>query len=148
MSTKLKSKGAVVNKSIEECRLDMRASVESLDASKTDRVGSPSLGDVVRQGDLYLQCIEDLPKGTPTTNRQLVPGNTQGSRHVLEGDVEIVNGVSRSDINQVLLGPAFKCNSDVTVTHPEHGHRVLPAGTTWQCVYQQSYAEEVRRVQD
>ena len=106
------------------------------------------VGDVVRQGDLYLIAIESLPNGKKTNERQLVPGTTQGSRHVVEGNVEIVNEVQFKDIPAVLVGPAFKCNSETTVTHPEHGDKILPADTVWQCVYQQAYADEIRRVQD
>jgi hypothetical protein len=104
---------------------EMREALESFDAAAPERIGSPSLGDVVRQGDLYLIAIESLPNGKKTKERQLVPGTTQGSRHVVEGDVEIVNEV-----------------------HPEHGDKILPADTVWQCVYQQAYADEIRRVQD
>ena len=74
-------------KTMSHCLTEMREDLESFDASKPERIGSPSLGDVVRQGDLYLVAIEALPKGTATRERQLVPGTTQGSRHVVEGNV-------------------------------------------------------------
>lgn len=139
----------------------MRQSVESMHAAKTERIGSPSCGDVVRQGDLYLVCIESMPVGKATDNRQLAPGNTQGSRHILSGDVTIVTSVdyqslkrvapesfAKRDLESVLVGPAFSCNSDVEVTHPEHGHKVLPEGTVWQVIYQQALADVVRRAKD
>lgn len=135
-------------KTLSQCRQEMREALESFDAAAPERIGSPSLGDVVRQGDLYLIAIESLPTGKKTNERQLVPGTTQGSRHVVEGNVEIVNEVRFRDIPAVLVGPAFKCNSETTVTHPEHGDKILPADTVWQCVYQQAYADEIRRVQD
>jgi hypothetical protein len=58
-----------------------------------------NIGDAVRQGDLYIQMIEPLtsppPFYTKLTNPvfpiQLAPGNTKGSRHLLEesADIEI-----------------------------------------------------------
>jgi len=134
---------------MEKALVELRSSVEDLHGKKTERIGDPSVGDVVRQGDLYLVCIDKLPEnGTPTKNRQLVPGTTQGSRHTVSGDVNIVEKVNYKDRHPTLCGPAFECVSDVTVEHPEHGHKVLPSGTTWHCVYQQAYADEVRRVKD
>jgi hypothetical protein len=51
-----------------------------------------SVGDAVRQGDIYIQKIDDVtstPKLYKKLNNvkypmQLAPGNTQGSRHMLE----------------------------------------------------------------
>lgn len=133
---------------IEESLVKLRESVEGLDAAKTERIGSPSLGDVVRQGDIYLVAIKSLPSGKKTENRQLAPGNTQGSRHCLEGKVEIIEKGSLDKVPEQLCGPAFKCVGDVTVSHPEHGHKVLPKGTVWQVTYQRAFSEEIRRVQD
>lgn len=132
----------------------MRQSLENFNASETERIGSPSLGDVVRQGDVYLVNIKDLPKGKAEKNRQLAPGNTQGSRHIVEGNCQIIkpdgftSPITNERVPNVLVGPAFQCMGDCEVTHPEHGNKILPEGTTWQVVYQQAYAEEIRRVQD
>lgn len=124
-------------------------------SDKPERIGSPSLGDVVRQGDVYIMSIPCLPDGQVTKNRQLAEGDTQGSRHILTGEVNIIDKVTSvvknpdgEVIHPTLVGPAFECVSDVTETHPEHGWKILPAGTCWQVVFQQSFAEEVRRVQD
>lgn len=50
-----------------------------------------SVGDAVRQGDVYIQLIDDVmsapflfKKATPSYPMQLAPGNTKGSRHCLE----------------------------------------------------------------
>ena len=41
-------------------------------------------GQFARQGDLYLVKIEAVPQGLKkTSNRQLAPGATQGSRHTV-----------------------------------------------------------------
>lgn len=127
---------------------ELRDSVEGLHAAKTDRIGAPSFGDVVRQGDIYLTCLEKMPEGTLTKERQLAPGNTQGSRHIVNGDVEMVKDVRFRSMNAVLVGPAFRCKSDVEVTHPEHGNKILPEGTIWQVTYQLHHADEIKRVQD
>ena len=118
-----------------------------MDAATTERIGSPSLGDVVRQGDLYLVCVESLPDGRPWKGRQLAPGTTQGSRHVAEGECRIVDG-NDTDAPRELLGPSFECLGDVEVSHPEHGNKILPEGTCWSVVHQRTWADEVRRVQD
>ena len=128
---------------------DLRDSVESLDAAKTETIGSPSIGDVVRQGDLYLVNIESLPAGKKLEDRQLAEGNTQGSRHVVQGDVSLVSPeAAHPGIDRVLCGPAFHCNEAAEVTHPEHGNKILPKDTTWRVTFQRAHAEEMRRVQD
>ncbi len=123
---------------------------EEFNAAKTERISAGcGVDDVVRQGDLYFICLEKLPEGKPTSNRQLVPGTTQGSRHILDGDVKIVKDVQFKRLPAALVGPAFECVSDVTATHPEHGHKVFPAGTFWQSLGQQAYDQEmIRRVRD
>ena len=128
---------------------DLRDSVESLDGSVTETIGSPSIGDVVRQGDLYLVNIESLPAGKKLEDRQLAEGNTQGSRHVVQGDVTLVTPeAAHAGIDRVLCGPAFHCNEAAEVTHPEHGNKILPKDTTWRVTFQRAHAEEMRRVQD
>lgn len=146
-----------VSKDIEE----VRQSAESMDAAKTETIATASAGDVVRQGDLYLVCLSDAPKGEATKNRQLAPGSTQGSRHVASGKCEVSLASDRdavaaminrlvkgADIPAQLVGPVIRCKGEVTITHPEHGWKVLPDGSTWAVVYQRAYGEEVRRVQD
>jgi hypothetical protein len=139
---------------MDEALAVMRDSLpEAMVASETETVGSPSLGDVIRQGDLYLECISALPTGKSLSVRQLAPGNTQGSRHVLEGDCEVVEvkqhtTASGHEVHSALIGPAFICKGACEVTHPEHGNKVLPENTIWQVVYQQAFADEVRRVAD
>ena len=50
-----------------------------------------SIGDAVRQGDIYIQLIEDVTEtpflfkpASPSFPMQLADGNTKGSRHCLE----------------------------------------------------------------
>lgn len=146
-----------VTKQIEE----IRQSAESMDAAKTEVVGTASVGDVVRQGDLYMICLKEVPDSTPSKDRQLAPGTSQGSRHVASGRctirlvsdrnalAQLINRLVKSaNVPPELIGPVIHCKSATTITHPEHGHKVLPADSTWAVVYQRDHAEEVRRVQD
>lgn len=136
-------------------------SAESMHAAKKETIATASPGDVVRQGDLYLVCLEAAVEGRPVKSRQLAPGDTQGSRHVAVGDCRVIESVSKpalavlirqlvrnAEVPEQLVGPVVECKGDTTIEHPEHGHRVLPAGSTWAVVYQRAYGEEVRRVQD
>lgn len=136
----------------------VQVAAEKIRNDKTASVGTVSLGDVVRQGDVYLVSIGDLPKArVPTTNRQLAPGDSQGSRHVLHGECELY-AADKSEVLQMiakhvsgyagfdeLVGPVFKTLGDVEVSHPEHGNRILPAGEVFAVVYQRAFADEVRR---
>jgi len=138
---------SVVSQKIQE----MRESVTDLSAAETETINGSTLevNDVVRQGDIYLTCLESMPEGgKPSLDMQLAPGTTQGSRHILVGKVELFTGVSMNGVDAVLTGPAFKCETATKVTHPEHGDKILPAGSLWQVTYQQAYADQVRRVQD
>lgn len=139
----------------------IRKSAEKLEAAKPATIGTASVGDVVRQGDLYLICLETLPAGGERAPRQLAPGETQGSRHVAVGECAVYRPASPAavakligaacrlaDVPVELVGPLVECLGETTIEHPEHGHRTLPAGTVWAVVYQRAYADEVRRVQD
>lgn len=139
----------------------IRRSAEHCDKSQTETIGTASLGDVVRQGDLYLVCVNRVPVGDRAKTPQLAPGDTQGSRHIATGDCTVYAVDDRAAvaaaINRVvqhatvpveLIGPLVHCTGPTTITHPEHGHKVLPAQSTWAVVYQRQFAEEVRRVQD
>jgi len=67
-----------------------------------------SVGDAVRQGDVYIQLIDDVtatPFGYRLQNKpefpiQLAPGNTKGSRHMLEASDGVV--VYKSEIADLI----------------------------------------------
>ncbi len=139
----------------------VRSTAEKVCNDETAIVGTMSLGDVVRHGDLYVIAVGSIPTGAkPTKDRQLVPGDTQGSRHTLLGECSVFT----VDADQVmealykvyghkltlfpqLIGPMFRCVQLVELDHPEHGNRILPAGC-YATVYQRVFADEIRRVQD
>ena len=167
-----------------------------------------SVGDAVRQGDIYLQKIEDLTEPptffkrlqNPSFPYQLAPGNTKGSRHCVEesagleiyipesaeffneatGEMDFEanrvfqqrtstyitnklgmqpediwrNDAARAAHNELLsaltfAGPILKVANTATVSHPEHGNWILPAGT-YRCVFQRTVSSEnrIRRVMD
>lgn len=171
-----------------------------------------SIGDAVRQGDIYIQLIDDF-EGVPALYKklenvpyplQLAPGNTKGSRHMLEEsagaevfvvDLEVDQATSTgedvlfteesqrafadkvasvaqaiTDENEAEMnrwtsrtrsasaiiadaidfsGPIMKLKNAATVSHPEHGNWVLPAGT-YRITFQRTVdsTARIRRVLD
>jgi hypothetical protein len=111
---------------------------------------SASVGDTVRQGDLYFMLIDSVPLGCVRIKKpssQLAPGTTQGSRHCLSS----IDGVECYSLKEptVYDGPVLVVNQEVTVTHPEHGDWLLPCGI-YAVTYQRTEDSEgrQRRVQD
>lgn len=106
------------------------------------------IGKVIRQGDCYLQCVE-APKFeelTPTDDRQLAPGNSQGSRHIIEAGEHVK--IYKDNSGDPLMGPWLNLGARTLLTHPEHSDISLPAGT-YKVRYQQDVAAEERaRVMD
>jgi hypothetical protein len=124
-----------------------------------------AIGDNLRQGDLYVVRVDQMPDGKPRTNRQLAIGSTQGSRHILDGKVKSLidpdfAGAARSltrldrriELRPYQIGPAFEVSRGkaVTITHPEHGDRTLTEPGCYQVVYQRALDadEQEMREQD
>lgn len=93
-----------------------------------------------RQGDLYIvridNWIEDYHVEVKT--RQLAPGTTQGSRHILVGEAQVFAPKNNSTPDKtsrgyMLKGMVFLAKGFVTIEHPEHAHISLPAGTYQVC---------------
>lgn len=102
------------------------------------------VGEAVRQGDIYLTRVRsDATREKEIHTRQLAPGNTQGSRHCVEGPVRVYE--RKGD---ALTGPIVASEGRFKVTHPEHAHFDLPGGC-YAVTYQRDFArEEVSRVND
>ena len=108
------------------------------------------------QGDVYVHRVaDDHPRGAMLGTRQVAVGTNAGARHVAEGDgVRVHAGVSLPpDLTcpdwarpEDMLGPVVVAGGPWTLTHPEHAHHALPAGT-WQVTYQLDFSTR-RRVQD
>jgi len=101
----------------------------------------------VRQGDIYLVRIDRSTAGLKRLDFQkLVPGTTQGSRHftdvpaqLSEDDGKTISGISPL----ALRGPVVDAPERFTVSHPEHAHISLPAGT-YQVLYQLDFQSQQR----
>lgn len=133
-----------ITEAIEEVRASGRKA--SQHERKTEIIPAIcSIGSHVRQGDILLTfCDPKVDRGEVTEQRQLAPGNTQGSRHIVEGDVTV--HARRGD---ALTGPLLIVGKGgCTVTHPEHRHYVLPEGA-WAVTYERDLEQEfIARVAD
>ena len=108
-------------------------------------------GDCIRQGDLYLIVADCVPgdyvkvKRPNASDRQLVPGNTQGARHCLDSIRGVKMFRPEKWDSESLQGPCIVTSEKRTVTHPTHGHIVIPAGMTVLCRYQREWEKEQQR---
>lgn len=126
---------------------------ESVEKIKSDRLQefpvAASIGDYVRQGDIYIELIKSVPSNSSEMiklNLQLAPGNTRGSRHILDSDEGV--RMFKLDNADELEGPILQLFEDRVITHPEHGNFKLNAGCIYSITYQRQHAEELRRVLD
>lgn len=109
-----------------------------------------TIGDGVWQGDLGLEIVAAVPADyvkAKKKSRQLVPGNTRGSKHCLDSldGVELFYAPAWPASAESLQGPAFVLTKERTVTHPVHGDVTIPAGFTVLCRYQREFDSELRR---
>jgi hypothetical protein len=107
------------------------------------------MGKAIRQGDVYLRRIEKVPSEAihSTNDLQLAPGNTKGSRHILQQSSSLRMFINPNETN-ALQGPIIVSDEKVVLTHPEHAHFTLPAGI-YSTTYQRDFAqEEIARVRD
>ena len=114
--------------------------------NETRYVRQMDVGQVIRQGDIYVTRLPDGTQlGKETTQRQLAPGSTNGSRHVIDGDTHVV---SRN--GNALIGPVFRVDGDqCEISHPEHAHVVIFQRGVYGVTYQRDFAQEERtRVND
>jgi hypothetical protein len=142
-------------RSVEMKTIDVVKSVESVARKIAKREtqkfpDSASVGDCVRQGDVYITLLDRVPdeyRQAEEWDLQLATGNTQGSRHVLDSRA----GVTCYTHHQATEfdGPVLVLAEDRELTHPEHGNWILPAGT-YGISYQrtQDALDRHRRVAD
>lgn len=118
---------------------------------------SCKIGEVpAHQGDVYIHRVPDnVERGALWGSQQVAVGTTTGSRHVAEGEgVEVYHskGLPKAvkpapDVPaSAYQGPIVVAPNGFTLTHPEHAHHVLPAGT-YQVTYQVDVVRQAR-VQD
>jgi hypothetical protein len=115
------------------------------------------IGQVVQQGDVYLHFVApDHPRGAPVGagSVQIALGSGNGARHMATGSVKVFAGTALPpnvsapmDVAAAeICGPVVVADEPWTLTHPEHPHHKLPAGT-YQTIYQYD-PQTMRRVQD
>lgn len=104
-----------------------------------------SHNDRIWQGDLGIAYVENtVPEGYVQVDlkqegdkcRQLVPGNTEGSKHVLRS----LDGVKMwrpKDWNDLSLnGPYIQLTKPNVIEHPTHGPVLLKSGCSYETGYQ------------
>lgn len=115
------------------------------------------IGHCVHQGDIYVHRVDDNhPRGKRIgkDSVQVALGAGNGARHIAEGKVEVYEGKTLPEWVQApmeveaieITGPVIVANESWLLTHPEHAHHQLPAGT-YQVTYQYD-PKTMRRVQD
>lgn len=108
-------------------------------------------GDCGAQGDLIFVIVDSVPSGyvrveRPTeADKQLVHGNTQGSRHCIDSldGVELYRPANWSEDS--LDGPVVHVTEDRVVTHPTHGQWTIPSGRTIKFEYPRVWDAEERK---
>lgn len=107
------------------------------------------VGAFVRQGDVYLEKIQEKPRGlTPWGGRQVVEGATLGSRHVLSPNARAYRCPNHDRPVQrqggtAYVGPVVECDERFLLTHPEHAEFDLPPGV-YQVWYQSDPQAQAR----
>ena len=109
------------------------------------------VGEVVRQGDIYIERVKAIKgQGKELKSRQLAPGTSKGSRHILGESEGIRVYISNPDLGaraRFQVGPAIEALGDVTVTHPEHAWIKIVGGKLkrfFQVWFQADYARKER----
>lgn len=128
----------------------IKSDPEKLDTKKPQRFPeAASPGNFFRQGDLYITVIKSIPGDAvkSAVRLQVADGNTQGSRHCLDAKtgVEMFSKARQTQLD----GPMIRLRKERTITHPEHGHVILPPGC-YEITYQRNLDSEEReqRVRD
>lgn len=116
-------------------------------------ISGMKIGEVARQGDIYIERVASVEgKGKLVTSRQLAPGTSKGSRHIVSESEAVTLWESRPDLDgkaKFQVGPAIECKSgaDLTVTHPEHSFLKIVGGKSsqfFQVWFQADFARKER----
>ena len=115
------------------------------------------IGHAVQQGDLYLHRVPDNHERGEQIGKdcvQIAMGVGNGARHMAEGAIKVYRGSRLPEAVSALegvealeiIGPLVVAGETWLLTHPEHPHHQLPAGT-YQTTYQYDQ-RTMRRVAD
>ena len=115
-----------------------------------------TVGQAIQQGDIYIHRVSERHsrgKALGKNSVQVALGVGNGARHMACGKISVFegcflpNGVGIPDVDaSVLCGPVIVAEGPWMLTHPEHAHFAMPAGT-YQTTYQYD-PKTMRRVQD
>lgn len=137
---------------------ELKSIAQSIQAGEHENIqpGEPvriseaaSIGDEGWQGDLgFVVADGSIPDGfLRSKQRQLVPGNTTGSRHVVADmdTCEVYFPGGFGDDYEGLVGPKLFAKADTVIPHPKHGPVTIPAGMNVQFKYQRVWDAELKR---
>ena len=139
-----KPAAAAIGRIERHARKIARGEYESVRPGQPFRISeAATVGDGVAQGDLDLILVAAPPADYVRLDRpsvQLVPGNTEGSRHCLDGlaGVEMWAPPGWPGVAEE-MGPCLRLSEERTVLHPKHGDVTIPAGSVVLCVYQREW---------
>ncbi len=100
------------------------------------------VGKAIRQGDMYLKCIEGMPDKEKYMHAletfQLVEGDSKGSRHTIaEADQKCVTLYERTGFEDGFQVVGYvEASERFLVVHPEHAHFSIPEG--WYAIIRQA----------
>ena len=99
----------------------------------------------VRQGDVLIVSVAEIPEGVQSTDRVLAHGEVTGHAHVIDGEAEVVR---RERPTSEIVDAWLRLRSAGTLTHQEHGAITIPPGE-YEVRRQREYTPgEIRRVAD
>ncbi len=112
-------------------------------------ISQMEIGQVVRQGDIYIERVAAIEgKGKAVKSRQLAPGTTKGSRHIVAESEAVTLWESKPSLKgkaAFQIGAAIQAKGPVTITHPEHAWIKLDCGNAdYQVFFQADYARKAR----
>ena len=114
-------------------------------------ISDMKIGEVARQGDIYIERISSIRgKGASVKSRQLAPGTTKGSRHIVDESPAVTLWASSPSLDNKAafqVGPAIEAKGDFSITHPEHAWLKFAVGNGvhyFQVWFQADYARKER----
>ena len=143
--------------------MNMIADIEKIEAAANTAdsdiriVRRMAVGSAGHQGDVYYHALPaNHPRGKliATGKCQVALGTNMGARHVVEGELEVYEGVklpngvkAPMDVEATeILGPVVVAKGRWVLSHPEHAHHHICAGVVG-FTYQYD-PRTMRRVQD
>lgn len=108
------------------------------------------IGEYVAQGDINLICIPHVPTNTfliKNPNKQIVSGNTRGSRHCLNS-LSNVKIYQLKNANLLQICVIEFLGGETILEHPEHKNLLWNQPMTVLVSRQRMFADEVRAITD